>query len=434
MKKKYFRLASLASICFGGLVLFSCSSDDGNPYSIAPTKPVIPAESSDLKLAGEYNGDRSKLLSVVPNLEKFNSPSVSWKIIKLNDVAKDSLISQENELHFVTLKEGRYGVIVQVKDDQNHVTHSFDIKIEKEKEAYKKYIHKIYDFLPAYGQFTNKLPKYEEGDTKEIMIQKAEKAIAIEKPSMISLGGFGGYVEFGFDHTIVNVPGKRDFRILGNAFWAAANPNPEATGRGGSCEPGVIMVAYDKNGNGIPDEDEWYEIAGSEHSKPKTIKNYEITFHRPDANKEAVKDPALTWATDLEYMRWEDNQGNKGYKPKNTFHQQSYFPEWIKEDKITFKGTLLPNNAKDESGQGTYWVLYSFPYGYADNAPNNDDDSAIDISWAVDKEGNKVHLPGVDFIKVYTGVNQEAGWLGETSTEVSGAIDLHLEGTSIPTR
>lgn len=67
---------------------------------------------------------------------------------------------------------------------------------------------------------------------------------------------------FGFDHTIVNVAGKRDFRILGNAFGANANPRPDPP-FGGSCEPGIIMVAYDKNKNGKPDEDEWYEIRGS---------------------------------------------------------------------------------------------------------------------------------------------------------------------------
>lgn len=54
---------------------------------------------------------------------------------------------------------------------------------------------------------------------------------------MITLGGFGGYVVMGFDHTIMNVAGKRDFRVLGNAFYADANPNPNAP-EGGSCEPG----------------------------------------------------------------------------------------------------------------------------------------------------------------------------------------------------
>ena len=37
---------------------------------------------------------------------------------------------------------------------------------------------------------------------------------------MISLGGYGGYVIFGFDHTVINVKGKKDFMILGNSFYS----------------------------------------------------------------------------------------------------------------------------------------------------------------------------------------------------------------------
>ena len=58
--------------------------------------------------------------------------------------------------------------------------------------------------------------------------------------------------------------------------------------------------------------------------------------------------------------------------------------------------------------------------------PNEDEGSTFDIDWAVDKKGNKVNLPGIDFIKVYTGVRQNCGWLGEVSTEVCGVEDLHL--------
>lgn len=121
---------------------------------------------------------------------------------------------------------------------------------------------------------------------------------------MISLGGFGGYVVVGFDHTITNVTGKRDFRVLGNAFYSAANPDSDAP-EGGSCEPGVIMVAYDKNQNGMPDEDEWYEIAGSAHEDAalelwydkavaagndvETYRNYEITYYRPEKNRKLRK-------------------------------------------------------------------------------------------------------------------------------------------------
>ncbi|MNY83669.1 hypothetical protein D3C86_2265980 [compost metagenome] len=52
----------------------------------------------------------------------------------------------------------------------------------------------------------------------------------------------------------------------------------------------------------------------------------------------------------------------------------------------------------------------------------------------MDQNGKKVQLPAIDFVKVYNGLNQQAGWLGETSTEIMGASDLHLLGENIPTR
>lgn len=342
---------------------------------------------------------------------------------------------------------GEYELILRASQGENHydylfaVTVTFD-NIEPAPEGATAYITKVLDFVPAVGQFTNALPAYDEGDTQEVMNEKVLAAIGNNKKGMISLGGFGGYVVVGFDHTITNVTGKRDFRVLGNAFYSAANPDSDAP-EGGSCEPGVIMVAYDKNQNGMPDEDEWYEIAGSAHEDAalelwydkavaagndvETYRNYEITYYRPEKEPETSEERE-------KYIRWEDNRGNSGYKVKNTFHNQCYFPEWIKEDKITFKGTCLPQNAVDESGQGNYFVLYKFRYGYADNEVNTKDESAIDIDWAVNSKGQKVHLPGIDFIKIYTGVNQENGWLGECSTEISGIEDLHVLGVDIDTR
>ena len=105
---------------------------------------------------------------------------------------------------------------------------------------------------------------------------------------------------------------------------------------------------------------------------------------------------------------------------------------WVKPDKLTFKGVRLPQNGIDKSGAGSNYVLYKFRYGYADNDKNAADGSAIDIDWAVNDKGQKVSLPGVDFIKIYTGVNQNNGWIGENSTEVMGVEDLHLLGVSIP--
>ena len=256
------------------------------------------------------------------------------------------------------------------------------------------------------------------------MRQKAEESISGKNDVLVSLGGYGGYITFGFDHTVVNIPGEKDFKILGNAFYAAANPNPDAPE-----SPGIVMVSFDRNGNGIPD-DEWYELAGSEYNKPETKHHYTITYSRPAADHVATPDKG-TPITDSTYIPWTANDGTSGYIAKNSYHRQDYYPKWITQDQISFTGTKLADNAVDESGKGTYYVLYTYDWGYVDNHPNEKTDKiSFDIDWAVDSDGNKVHLPGIDFIRVYTGVNQQCGWLGETSTELSRAEDLHVDDSS----
>ncbi|MFV0506483.1 MAG: hypothetical protein ACK5L5_07220 [Bacteroidales bacterium] len=312
--------------------------------------------------------------------------------------------------------------------------------IEPIPEGATAYITQVFDYMPAVGQFTNKMPTYEDGDTQTDMNAKVLEKIGNNNNSMITLGGYGGYVTVGFDHTIENKKGLRDFRVLGNAFYANANPDPNAP-KGGSCEPGIIMVAFDANGNKQPDDNEWYEIAGSSHvdvsketfyqkgvdagNDMNFYRNYQITYHRPAKEPETDKEKA-------QYIRWTDNKGDEGYMTKNSFHSQPYFPQWAEGDKLTFKGSRLPENGIDESGAGSYYVLYKFRYGYADNDKNNADGSAIDIDWAVNAKGQTVKLPGIDFIKIYGGVNQENGWLGECSTEVTGINDLHMLEEEIP--
>ena len=225
-------------------------------------------------------------------------------------------------------------------------------------QAQSPYINKVYDFAPAPGQFVNDLPEYEPGDTKADMIRKAEEAIAHNNREMISLGGYGGYVVFGFDHRVENVPGKYDFKVFGNAFIANANPNPGAPRDGGSCEPGVVMVSYDANGNGLPD-DPWYELAGSEYRKPETIRNYQITYYKPDENKLREPDPGYPYLNDLTYIRWTTNGHGDGYLYRNTFHSQPYYPQWLTEETLVFEGTKLADNYVDESGNGSYYVQYA---------------------------------------------------------------------------
>lgn len=285
------------------------------------------------------------------------------------------------------------------------------------------YINKVYEFMPAPGQFINTMPRCKNGDTAETMLQKANDCIAHDNQEMICLGGFGGYVIFGFDHPVVNVYGDYDLQIDGNAFYADSNPSGSDE-PGGSSEPGIVMVSIDSNANGIPD-DEWYELAGSEYHNDATIHNYEITYYRPATDHVATPDRSSQYFSDTTFVRWRANDGTSGYIVKNVFHNQNYYPNWIEADSITFRGTKLRNNARDESGNGSYYVLYCFDWGYVDNHPNNTEMSKFNIDWAVDDKGEHVELDHIDFVKVYSAMNQSAGWLGETSTELLNAYDLH---------
>lgn len=371
-------LLTALSIAF----LQSCSDDD----TIVST--------DDAKLNSSYDVTRLKAVTIEPTISGYENATFTWKL-------GNEVVGNEQTLGFVSDKAGTYNLTLEIKSAVKSANLKTTVKVQQETSAYSKYIAQVFDYLPSVGQFTNKLPLYEAGDTKATMVTKAGKALIGEKSTMISLGGYGGYVVFGFDHTIINKTDQRDFKVLGNGF-------------AGSSEPGIIMVAFDKNKNGVPDDNEWYEIAGSEYTNPKTIKNYSIEFQKPTV-EDVVPNP--------QYIKWTDNQGNSGYKTKNIYHKQSYYPLWFGDNQLKFSGSLLPNNYTENNG---IWTGKQYAYGYADNGQNSSEDSNIDIDWAVDKNGNKVKLMGIDFIKVYTATNQEAGWLGEISTEVIGAYDLHL--------
>ena len=66
-----------------------------------------------------------------------------------------------------------------------------------------------------------------------------------------------------------------------------------------------------------------------------------------------------------------------------------------------------------------------FGYGYADNLPNSDVNSAFDIDWAVNPDGTPANLASIDFIKVQTGVIGCNNLTGEESTEIKSITNLN---------
>lgn len=275
----------------------------------------------------------------------------------------------------------------------------------------RAYISKIYEYKPAPGQFIN--------DPSYGTLAKANALIGASDNGLLSLGAFGGYVVFGFDHPIKNEIGN-DLGIFGN---------PLIGGGGEWSEPGIVCVMQDLNKNGLPDDGEWYELAGSEYNAPETRRNYKITYYKPSALADDI--------------RWTDNLGNEGFVLRNSYHNQAYYPNWANETQLSFEGTLLKNTLLE----GGLITNLPFSFGYADSGSPEylslqnllgRGYNAFDIDWAVDRNGKKVALMQIDFVKVYTAQNcngnpyypvtsnPRSRYLGEISTEIAGAIDIRL--------
>lgn len=398
---KTFRRLAGGIVMLHGMVLSGCQKDSP-VVGLGIEDRYVVARMQKLVLSSAYQGDGCR-----------------WSLLLANGVEKT--LSTSQNLVFVEGETGSYVVRFTLSDEDNPLDFTFTVDVVDEEVAYSPYLARVYEYCPAPGQFVNKMPWYEEGDTADDMRRKAEESLEGTNDEMVSLGAFGGYITFGFDHTVVNVEGEYDFMISGNAFYDAGMEDEKA----GSCEPGIVMVSLDVNNNGLPD-DEWYELAGSEYSSPVTVHGYSITYHAPDPDKPPVPDGR--YLVDAEYIPWEDSLGDKGYVAKNFENTQCYYPLWMTNNTLEFSGSRLAPNGEDVFGNGSYFKLYSYAWGYVDNHPNNLAAlNSFDIGWAVDRYGMPVRLPGVDFVRVYTAVNQYCGRIGETSTEITRAQDLHVE-------
>ena len=299
--------------------------------------------------------------------------------------------------------------------------------------AQAKQTVKVLEYCPAPGQFTNNLPEIHNTMSAEERLKACEKQLEDGNP--VCLGAAGGYITVALDQPIKNGKGS-DIRILGNAFYATNDPKYGDATIGGSIEPGIVYVGVGSS----PETAEWYELAGSEYYTTE-MHRFEITYYKPTVEAGESTTPHITIDNYIRWTAsWTNPDGSKqtaeGWQPKNQYNKQSYWPSWEENDQITFRGARLPDNAVNYGGDGSdpdnpqKWVSYRYAadsYGYVDAAPNSDDVyTTFDLDWAVDSDGNPKHLDHADFIRIQSGMLQQCGWLGETSTEVSSITNLHL--------
>ncbi len=412
-----------ATECGDYLITATASNEDGTASASITIKVVnadeIPFIYTFDKLA--YHTVAGRQLHIKPAVVSHDDISYVWEVdgsyvgAWSADYTFLSDVTGEHTLRVTASKI----VNADINTTPDVIVHEFSVMVYEEGIYYRPRNAtseadwcKVYEYTPAPGQFINELKTGGFDGTQtnpEAAIAYAEERM--RKGAWVSLGGFGGYIVVGFDHSIDN-SGDYDLAILGNTF-------------DGSSEPGVIWVMQDENGNGLPD-DTWYELAGSETGKAETVQEYSVTYYRPSGPQMAVQ--------------WSDNFGQSGeIDYLNQFHTQDYYyPLWVEGDSYTLTGTCLEPRNYDESGNGTYWVNKHFDWGYADNCSpidrttdDNDSDVApnanrFKISNAIDFEMEPIDLRYIDFVKVQVAVNAKSGWLGELSTEVCGISDYNM--------
>lgn len=367
------RVLEYIIVCVMVIISSSCNIDEEITTSLPP-KIIIDGN-------GSYRVRLGDELRLAPRYENGDKATYSWSIEGVE-------LGNEPTYTFTAQSKGTTKLLLTVSNISGSDNREFNITV------IDKFM--VYDYTPAPGQFIGELKSggFDGTETThEDAIAYAESRLTDEK--FVSLGAFGGYIIVGFDCIVENRDGY-DFSIGSNSF-------------DGSSEPGVVWVMQDENGDGEPN-DTWYELSGSETGKAETIQNYTVTYYRPEANKMDVA--------------WSDNMEGSGVvEYLEDFHNQnSYYPAWIEADSYTLRGTLLKSRSYDSSGNGSMWVNPAFDWGYADNASTADNlnrENLFEISNAIDEQGNAVVLEYIDFIKVQSAIQQQCGWVGEVSTEVT---------------
>ncbi|MGY4384275.1 hypothetical protein ACVWYN_001301 [Pedobacter sp. UYP24] len=352
------------------ITLFGACKKDNEEVVVSPS----------IKMANETAAISAKVnekITLKADNKLGNQIDQEWKV---NGEVK----SNTGLLEFTAPKSGTYTIDYKATNTAGVFKFQYVLQVAVPEipvsSASNRFVTTLFEFAPAAGQFMNEATWGNELSGSSIVGKQATPGVC--------LGAFGGYVVYGFDHTVINKADDDDIIVYGNAF---AN----------FSEPGVVWVMQDENGNGKPD-DTWYELTGSEFGKEGYIRNYSVTYTRPTP-------PSLSVA-------WKDNKGGSGVV-KQSFHKLNHYPLWITSNEFTRTGTLLPSTGIKGS------VSAALGFGYADNKAGGD---KVDIANAIDKDGRKVVLKGIDFIKVQTGIMADLAFFGELSTEVTGIADLSL--------
>lgn len=279
-----------------------------------------------------------------------------------------------------------------------------------------------------------------------------------------------------------------DFTLYGNAMGTWAEPGCVQVSQDGSTwytlagslhyqTPTYTVAAdetvKDEDGNVLPD----YKTITV--SKSGAIWNYSVTYENPVPDDDSLATgESGTTGKNVVYSYTGLSDDGKGRVLFNNWHRHNYFPllnnyfvgvnGHTALDGIvnTISPLVLRNKyaaytPKASSTVGAKLTMSgvrlmpasnstapdTFLFGYADCHPNgtlstvqvnpyttgrtgndNSNGDPMDLSWAVDDSGKPVVLDSVRYVRVYTGVMQMNGMMGESSAEVLGSHRATLKG------
>ncbi len=316
-------------------------------------------------------------------------------------------------------------------------------------------------YLPGYGQFANEgVNAGGWGDAYTNATAGRKAMMNAISPTGISLGSFGGYAIFDFGtNGVANDPNNKygvDFIVYGNAFV-------------GNAEPGGIQVSQDGN--------TWYNIAGSRHYADSTVWDYTVTHTNmvpadDDIQGTSEGQPYAQTYTAVTKSKARPNSAvvDGTYQIQyNTWHQHNWFPLYGNYFKIRKGGELPLANQALASAFATYTPKTAtaasklelkgtkidftsmsgndYTFGYCDVHPNGNTPGVasnpytavagtaggdgIDISWAVNANGEPVNLDNIRYVRIYTGVMKDNPPFGETSTEVCGVYNVTPQAAAV---
>lgn len=305
----------------------------------------------------------------------------------------DSVIGKNRELSFISAVAGSFELTLRTTAGKQSA--SFTRTVTVNEAAYNRNAYTVLEYLPSPGKNHNwSIIGYAEswkyGDEfqlpyNEFLAKAAERRKQPGGNYSLFLGSWGGSATFKFDHTVVNAPGKPDIEM------AAVHSNSDLP---------AIYVAYDRNKNGTPDNDEWYEIKNADFGI-EDLPEYEISF---------TYDSTVTDARRIySYFSWKDNQVEENRDSGQILTNKTFTSSMTTAGTFSPRGFFPGLSVIDLDSKQTAF-LNGWPASFVrkgkritrdlSGAPQFYQTRNIDIDLAVDKNGEPVQLPGIDFIRV----------------------------------